>query len=68
MQNFSILTVFTLLFAALALAAPVVVERQITPKGVNQYGDDGVPSKTDGSGSVVPVVPGTAKGVSGSPN
>ncbi|KAG0642885.1 hypothetical protein HOY80DRAFT_1035466 [Tuber brumale] len=65
MQNFSILTVFTLLFAALAIAAPVVVERQITPQGTNQYGDDGVPSKTDGSGQVVPVVPGTAKGVSG---
>ncbi|PUU77006.1 hypothetical protein B9Z19DRAFT_988524 [Tuber borchii] len=68
MQNFSILTVFTLLFAALALAAPVVVDRQIKPEGVNKYGDDGVPSKTDGSGEVVPVVPGTAKGVSSSPN
>jgi len=65
MQNFSILTVFTLLFAALAIAAPVVVERQITALGVNEYGDDGVPSKTDGSGQVVPVVPGTAQGQSG---
>ena len=33
MQNFNILTVFTLLFAALALAAPVVVDRQIKPIG-----------------------------------
>ncbi|PWW71692.1 hypothetical protein C7212DRAFT_231997 [Tuber magnatum] len=68
MQSIGILTVFTLLFAALAIAAPVVVERQITPTGFNKYGDDGIASKTDGSGEVVPVVPGTAKGVSGSPN
>ncbi|CUS09689.1 unnamed protein product [Tuber aestivum] len=68
MQNISILTVFTLLFAVLAIAAPVVVERQITPVGFNKYGNDGVASKTDGSGEVVPVVPGTAQGVSGSPD
>ncbi|KAL0638105.1 hypothetical protein Q9L58_002886 [Maublancomyces gigas] len=48
-------TMITLLFVASAIAAPIGLsdKRQITPTGVNTFGDDGVPSKTDGKGGIV---------------
>ncbi|KAL7273500.1 hypothetical protein RUND412_003638 [Rhizina undulata] len=53
MQKF--IAVFALFFAALVVAAPIVEDkRQITPSGNNNYGDDGLPSQTDGSGNIVP--------------
>jgi len=48
------IAMITLLFAASALAAPAgVFEKRMSTTGVNNYGDDGVASKTDPQGDIV---------------
>ncbi|KAI5842503.1 hypothetical protein DFP73DRAFT_595863 [Morchella snyderi] len=44
------ITLIAFLFTASAIAAPIA---QINAVGTNNYGDDGVPSKTDGAGGII---------------